>query len=1447
MMVVEVALKKLLNLVNLDSETLAKDLECVAKTHLVLSKSDCVLHITLDLNTVLNVTVYFKLVEALKKAPFNSTFKINLLNASKVNDIILNIYYTGILDNFYHELPFFDLARKVKVQLVDDEIVVKLHTNLIANALEDIGIEKHFKDAGFNYRVRFEVDEVDENELQARIEKEHENFLKQAMEQIKQEEPKQVVTKPLEKTSYKRAKAQELKMCEVNNQDVNFTVIGRIFDVQVNTTRNGTNIYSIYFTDNTDSLMMKLRNSSRFNEEQIQSFTVGTYIQATGDMNYDNYSRDYLFVPRRIELVEHEEKYVDVEGEKRVELHVHTKLSTMDGIATIEEYVDRAVKYGMKAMAITDHGGIQAFPAFQRKTKGLENFKPLYGMEGYVIEDKLVPTYNEVHLDLNDATYISLDLETTGLSQEHDKIIEFGAVKIKQGMVVDSYQTFINPKQKLSSFTKNLTNISDEDVMNAPEFKDIIGSIKEFIGNDVIVAHNARFDYGFLNANLKRLGMDTFHNPVIDTLDLSKMILDQRSYALGAICRKLGIDYDEEIAHRADYDAKVLGDALISILNMIQTQYDIHYIDEIKNIKVENIYKKMRPFHVTILVQNMKGIRNLYNLVTESHINYVTDVPLIPRSLLTKYHEGLIYGTSCVNGEIFDMVQTKSMDAVVEAMKFYDYVEIQPPCLYKFLVDVKKVDNYDTILRIIDDIMSCADKAGKMVVASGDVHFLNEEDRIFHDVYIYAKAKEARRHPLHFAKHPLKESPSYFFRTTKQMLDEFAYLGEAKAREIVITNTNKVADMIEHIYPLGTELCTPVIEGLDAQQYMEDLCYKNAMKKYGDPLPEIVKKRLDKELGKIKDNKFAVIYYLAHALVTHSNEDGYLVGSRGSVGSSVVATFSDITEVNALPPHYICPNCKHIEWQDPKICKSGYDLPDKVCPECGSLMKGDGHDIPFETFLGINGDKVPDIDLNFSRDYQASAHNYTKVLLGENNVFKAGTIGTVAEKTANGFAVNYFEEIGKTDYREAEIHRLGKYCEGVKRTTGQHPGGIIVIPTYKTVHDFTPIQYPADDPDTSWKTTHYTFHDIDTEILKLDILGHLDPYALRMLQDLTDVNLKEIPMNDQKVLSLFTSCEALNVTGDQILDENGSLGIPEFGTTVAKGILKDAKPRKFSELVQVSGLSHGTDVWKGNAQELINQGIATLEETIGCRDDIMTRLIQYGLTDKQAFDIMEFVRKGKLYKGGAAKWEGYKKLLKENNVPDWYIDSLALIKYMFPKAHACAYVMMALRIAWFKIYYPLEYYATYFTIRCDFFDIETMVKGYDEIRERFVSLKQRLKERDPSLSSKEKNGLDDVLHVALEMTARGFKILPISLEKSDATKWVVDHERNGIIPSFNSLDGLGDAAAESIVRARNERPFLSKKDLMERASVSKTLVGVMEKLGVLEKLSDENQLSFDLF
>ena len=1427
------------------------DFNMVKNARLVFQKSDETLHIYIDSKTVLPVNTYFSINECLRKKFNKGKIHINVIDKTSITEPLINVYYCGFLNNFYSNYPISDVGRNLKLKLEDNNIICDIESKLLFEGIKDLKLERAFKSAGIDYKIIYNYHPLDQEEVQKKLDEDYNRIMQDALEHIENDEPSKpiddVIARPTPNKTFYKEKAQELLLKDISNNDMNVIITCRIFDVEVNTTRNGTNIYSIYLTDNTDSVMMKLRKSSKFPEEFLLTLKPGTWIRTRGDMYYDSWSRDYLFQPKTIDVIEHKEVIKDVEGKKRVELHVHTKLSMMDGIGSIEEYVARAREFGMTAMALTDHANIQAFPAFQRITDKCKDIKPLYGMEGYVVNDNLNPVYNKKHIPIEGQTYVCFDLETTGLSQEYDKIIEFGAVKIKNGFTVDTYQTFINPKQKLSAFTKNLTNISDDDVMNAPTIEEIMPSILKFFGDDIIVAHNAKFDYGFINKNLKNMGMDTLHNPVIDTLDLSKMILDQGSYALGAVCRKLNIDYDEEVAHRADYDATVLGNALVSILGLITNDYDIHYIDEIENIPVNEVHKKMRPFHATILVKNMKGLRNLYEIVTKSHIEFVKDVPLIPRRILNQYHEGLIFGTSCYNSEIFDMVQTSDLDSVVEAMKFYDYIEIQPPCLYEHLVEHHKVDSMDTIYRIINDILKCANKANKMVVASGDVHFVKEEDRIFHDVYIYAKAKGARRHPLHSHKYPLKESPAYYFRTTKDMLEQFKFLGEEKAYEIVVDNTNYIADSIEHIIPLGTELCTPIIPGLDAQEYMEDLCYKTAKEKYGDPLPEIIQARLDKELGKIKDNKFAIIYYLAHKLVVHSNEDGYLVGSRGSVGSSVVATFSQITEVNGLPPHYICPHCKHIEWLDPTKVKSGYDVVDKPCPECGTLMKGDGHDIPFETFLGINGDKVPDIDLNFSRDYQASAHNYTKVLLGEHNVFKAGTIGTVAEKTANGYAVNFFEETGKEDYREAEIHRLGKYCEGVKRTTGQHPGGIVVIPDYKGVHDFTPIQYPADEDDSSWMTTHYTYHDIDTEVLKLDILGHLDPYALRMLQDLTGVNLKEIPMNDQKVLSLFTSCEALGVTNEQILDENGSLGIPEFGTTVAKGILKDAKPKKFSELVQVSGLSHGTDVWKGNAQELINNGTATLEETIGCRDDIMTRLIQYGLEAKPAFDIMEFVRKGKLYKGGAEKWEGYKKTLKEHNVPDWYIDSLALIKYMFPKAHACAYVMMALRIAWFKIYYPLEYYASYFSIRCDFFDIETMVKGYDAIKERFVKLKQALKERDPSLSSKEKNGLDDVLHIALEMTARGYKILPISLEKSDATKWVVDHERNGIIPAFNSLDGLGDAAAESIVKARNERPFISKKDLMERASVSKTLVSVMEHLGVLDGLSDENQLSFDLF
>ena len=1049
---------------------------------------------------------------------------------------------------------------------------------------------------------------------------------------------------------------------------------------------------------------------------------------------------------------------------------------------------------------------------------------------------------NPSSIELENATYVSFDLETTGLSSRMEEIIEIGAVKMKNGMQEDSFQTFVNPGKPLSAFTTELTSITNDMVKDAPNLEEAITKFLEFSKGCILVAHNGIFDISFIKNAMDKLGFPKLTNPMIDTLPLSRYLYSEhRSHTLGAVARRFNIEYDEEVAHRADYDAKVLANVFEVMLNEIVHNRGIKKHEDIEALQdYENL--KKRPFHVNILVKNQDGVKDLYKLVSKSNIEYYNDVPLIPRKVLEEHRQNLLLGSSCFKGEVWDIASTRNHEDLLETAKFYDFLEVQPLDNYSYLVDTGSVDGVDTLKKIINFIIDAGKELNIPVVATSDAHYVNPKQKIFRDVYITAQAIGGKHHPLYDFKKRVKENPNQHLRTTNEMLEAFNFLDKDLAYEIVVTNSNAIADSIEKVAPLKDGTYSPRIE--NDKEELTRICWETAHKIYGENIPEIVQKRVEKELNSIIGNGFAVMYYIAHKLVKKSNDDGYIVGSRGSVGSSLVAHFTGITEVNALEPHYVCPNCKHSEFEGlPEGIYSGYDLPEKTCPECGMIMRGEGHHIPFETFLGFKGDKVPDIDLNFSGDYQPRAHDYTKVLFGEANVYRAGTIGTVAEKTAYGYVKGYFEELGKENQvRKAEMRRIAMGCEGIKRTTGQHPGGIIVIPNYMDVYDFTPIQYPADSLDANWKTTHFDFHAIHDNVLKLDILGHVDPTALRMLQDITGINPKDIDCSDKKVISLFTSCEALGVTKEDILNENGVVGIPEFGTNFVRKMVLECQPTSFAELVQISGLSHGTDVWNNNAQELINNKTCKLMNVIGCRDDIMVELIKMGLEPSMAFKIMESVRKGK---GLSPEFE---EAMISNNVPDWYIASCKKIKYMFPKAHAVAYVTMAMRVAWFKVYKPLEYYAVYFSTRCDAYDIETMIKGKDAIKAKFLDIQARKANYTTArdVTNKEESLLT-TLESAIEMTARGYTFSNIDLYRSDAKNFIVDHETKSLIPPFSAIDGLGESAARTVIEAREHGEFISIEDLTQRTQLNGTNIKVLEKLGVLKDMQPKNQLELDLF
>lgn len=1051
-------------------------------------------------------------------------------------------------------------------------------------------------------------------------------------------------------------KDEVVSLDTIVDEEKRIAVQGYVFDAETRELRSGRTLLIFKITDYTNSIMIKMFSRDKEDIPLLQAIKKGMWVKVRGSVQNDTFVRDLVMIGNdvnEISPITRQDKASD--DEKRVELHLHTPMSQMDAVTSVSTLVGQAKKWGHKVIAVTDHAVAQSFP--EAYGAGKKNgIKILYGVEANLVDDGVPIAYNPQDVSLPDATYIVFDVETTGLSAVYDTVIELAAVKMKEGEIIDKFESFANPHHPLSATTIELTGITDDMVQDAPDASEVLKKFSDWIGNDILVAHNASFDMGFLNAGLQRAGFEKVQNGVIDTLELARFLYPHmKNHRLNTLAKKFDVELVQH--HRAIYDAETTGYLLVKMLKDA-FERDILNHNQLNDYMGEgNAYQRARPYHVTMLAQNETGLKNLFKLISMSHLNYFYRVPRIPRSKLQKFREGILIGTACDRGEVFEGMMQKGIDEVQEAAEFYDYIEVQPPENYKHLIELELVRDERALKDIINNIVKLGEKLEKPVVATGNVHYLNPEDKIYRKILISSQggANPLNRHQL----------PDVHFRTTDEMLKCFSFLGADKAKEIVVANTQKVADMIEEVKPIKDDLYTPKIEGADEE--MRAMSYAMARSIYGDDLPEVVEARLEKELKSIIGHGFAVIYLISHKLVKKSLDDGYLVGSRGSVGSSFVATMTEITEVNPLPPHYVCPSCKHSEFFDDGSVGSGFDLPDKSCVECGTPYKKDGHDIPFETFLGFKGDKVPDIDLNFSGEYQPRAHNYTKVLFGEDNVYRAGTIGTVAEKTAYGYVKGYAGD-HELHLRNAEVDRLVAGCTGVKRTTGQHPGGIIVVPDYMDIYDFTPIQFPADDRNSEWRTTHFDFHSIHDNLLKLDILGHDDPTVIRMLQDLSGIDPKTIPTDDPEVMKIFSGTESLGVTEEQIMCKTGTLGIPEFGTRFVRQMLEDTKPSTFSELVQISGLSHGTDVWLGNAQELIRNNICNLSEVIGCRDDIMVYLIYQGLEPSLAFKIMESVRKGK---GLTPEFE--EEMIK-NGVPDWYIDSCKKIKYMFPKgATRCSF------------------------------------------------------------------------------------------------------------------------------------------------------------------------------
>ena len=1219
-----------------------------------------------------------------------------------------------------------------------------------------------------------------------------------------------------------------VKITDLNAESGNVCIDGEILGMEDKETKTGKVILSINIYDGTSTMTCKAFLPGKNAKNIVKRLGKTKAVKLAGRAQMDAFSNELTIMANTIVESTPLPKTTreDKAEVKRVELHMHTKMSAMDAMTSATDLIKRAMSWGMKSIAITDHGVVQAFPeAYHLLGRDNPDMKVIYGVEAYLVPDKEKSVKNPRGQVLNDATYCVLDLETTGISITTEKITEVGIMKVKNGEVIDEFEIFVNPEKPIPQRVVEVTNITDEMVKDAETIDKVFPKILEFVGDSIIVAHNASFDVGFLKHNAKLLGYE-FNNTYIDTLPLAKDLFpDLKKYKLGKIADSLGIEVD--VAHRALADV----DTTVKVFNvMLKKLKDkgINTVDEIDSATKgpeaqKEEFKKQRSYHAIILAKNYVGLRNLYKLVSISHLNYFYKNPRILKSIYKKYSEGLILGSACEAGELYQAIELGKSDEEIENIaRDYDYLEIQPIGNNEFLVRNGVVPDREYLKDINRKIVELGEKLGKLVVATCDVHFMDPQDEIYRRILEAGQGyKDA------------DEQAPLYLRTTEEMLKEFEYLGEEKAYEVVVTNTNKVSDMCDRIDPISPEKCPPHIPG--CEEDIKNIAYKKAHELYGDPLPEIVQTRLDKELNSIISNGYSVMYIIAQRLVWKSNEDGYIVGSRGSVGSSLVAFMTGITEVNSLQPHYRCPKCKYSEFDDYGV-GNGFDLPDKDCPKCGTKMAKDGMDIPFETFLGFNGDKEPDIDLNFSGEYQAKAHKYTEVIFGKGTTFKAGTVGTVAEQTAFGYVKKYYEE-RNIPINKAEIARISVGCQGIKRTTGQHPGGIIVVPKGREIYEFTPVQHPADDPNSDIITTHFDYHSIDGNLLKLDILGHDDPTVIRMLQDITGVAPTDVPLDDKETMSIFSSTKALGVTPEQIHSEVGTYGIPEYGTKFARGMLLDTHPTTFDELIRISGLSHGTDVWLGNAQSLIEQGIVTLQQAICCRDDIMIYLMKKGLPPDKSFKIMEAVRKGKVAKGKEPKWKDeYIPLMLEHDVPEWYIKSCEKIKYMFPKAHAAAYVTNAFRIAWFKVHIPLAYYAAFFTIRAKAFDAEVMINGKEKVKNKMKEIEMMGNNATP----KDKDMYDD-LELVLEMYERGLRFLPIDLYKSHATKFQV--EGDSLRPPLNSIAGLGNVAAEGIMKARQEEKFMSIDDLKIRSKVGDSVTELLRQFGCLEGMSQSNQLS----
>ena len=1460
-------------------------------------------------------------------------------------------YFNYYFDYLVSKCPMLTCINRDKIKIEDNSINFSVLNKAEENKIDSLKdkIISFLSDMGFKeVSITCKIDEEERQKF---------------MEELEHEEEKKVEKKTISLLKGKNIFGEVSEIKDLISDRNKVILIAKVFGIEgkdITSRKDGRKWYiiTLKITDNTDSILATIFTGDENEYSNLLSnIKENKWYKFNGNVKFNERSSDYEYSINDIETYDKKEerKIIDDAEVKRVELHAHTMMSQMDGITRIDlgkhtcELVSKCIDMGYKGVAITDHNGCQAFPiayqiisGYNKGKEEKDKFKGLYGVELTLVEDMVKIVTRPSDLPLEGTEFVVFDTETTGFNAAAgDQMIEIGAVKIKDGEITDRFDELINPGRKLNKKITELTHITDEMLEDKKDEEEVPRKFIEWVKDAPMVAHNAKFDISFLEMAYKKYNLGEFKNTVIDTLELSRT-LDQgySKHSLSALVKRYDVNFDENAHHRADYDAEGTALVFYKMCKKLNHQNLERISDIEKLISKDEIYKFGRTFHFNAIALNRDGLKNLFKIISLANTTYLYKSPRIPKSKLEELREGLLIGSGCYESEVFVEARSKDGEELTNIINFYDYVEVQPPEVYGHLIQTGDFANILDLKNHITKIINATKDAGKIIVATGDVHHFTREDKIYREIIINQKVPGGGLHPL--AKKEITDIPSQHFRTTKEMLEDFNFIDPDLAYEIVVTNTNKICDMvsdIEVIIETGGVPFSPRVRSDDGETYLDcprvvtDLVFEKAASWYGNPLPhnieeriskelygdaiynywynklksenpdisedelientfknlhetlisgfdkvkelikevvlskwtdedgdkteEKINKKIKKELGGIIGGGFDPIYLIAQRLVKHSNDDGYLVGSRGSVGSSFVATMMGISEVNPLPAHYRCLKCQHSIFKDEDgndlgaTYSSGFDLPDKKCPKCGALMKKDGQDMPFATFLGFNADKVPDIDLNFSDLNQASAHEYTKVLFGVDNVYRAGTIGTVADKTAVGFVLGYYESKGLVDSegkvlkRRCELERLAQGITGVKRTTGQHPGGIVVVPDYMEVSDFTPFQFPADDPNSAWRTTHFDYHSLENDLLKLDILGHSDPTQLRLIQDLSGTNVEEVPLDDKDTMSIFSKLDVLGVTEDEIMCPTGTLGIPEFGTKFTIGMVNETKPTTFAELVKISGLSHGTDVWLGNARDLCtpdeNGDIRVpFKEVIGCRDDIMVYLMYHGVKPIKAFKIMEFVRKGKASKDPAG-WEEHKQTMIDAGIEDWFIDSCQKIKYMFPKAHAAAYVTSAFRIAWYKVHMPVYFYASWFSTKATDFDIDSMIAGYDQIRSRLIEIN----EKGFDASNKE-SGIKESLNVALEMAARGIKVAKFDLYKSKATTFGVEDDKT-IIPPFVTIDGLGETVANNIEKEAKKKKFVSIEEFQNRCKVSQTLVDKMRAMGIFEGMSESSQLSlFDL-